>query len=424
VTELDRDVIPEPGSDSDVVIVGGRVAAAATAILLAERGHRVSVVDRDSETSEALSTHVFGDWEAFDRLGLTAELADAGAPAITRFRTEFDGAAVEGELAVTPYVLCLRRRQLDAILAARARSLPTVEWFPCTTATELIFDGDRVGGVRVRQGARRAELRASVVVGADGRNSLVARGVGAEVVLERPASRCAYYGYFADAWRQPIATFEYHYCGEDLVLVAPCDDELHCVCVMPPQDDFNRWRRAPQELLHERLGDAGTLTPRFATAQRVSGVRGSGTLKSYLRTSSGPGWALVGDAGAMVHPCIGAGIDHAARSAGELSDALDSFLQGRAGWDEALASYDLARDQIVLPTLELAAALAAKSGPPPDERALFGLLVSMPGLGWELAANSKEIVSTVCGTERLARLSALAGVTNGTPSVAEPEPTS
>ncbi|ASU83339.1 hypothetical protein CDO52_11625 [Nocardiopsis gilva YIM 90087] len=62
----------------DCLIVGARVAGAATAILLANLGHRVLLVDRRSTLGPTLSTHVFGEWEAFGPLGVADALAASG----------------------------------------------------------------------------------------------------------------------------------------------------------------------------------------------------------------------------------------------------------------------------------------------------------------------------------------------------------
>ena len=68
-----------------------------------------------------------------------------------------------------------------------------------SVATSLVRDGDRVSGVRVRQGGREWFFTAGLVVGADGRHSTVARLVGAEEYLGYDAQRAAYWGY----WNAP-----------------------------------------------------------------------------------------------------------------------------------------------------------------------------------------------------------------------------
>lgn len=71
--------------DFDVVVVGGRVAGAATAMLLARRGARVLVVERSRRGSDTLSTHALlrPGVVQMRRWGLLAALDATGTPAIT-----------------------------------------------------------------------------------------------------------------------------------------------------------------------------------------------------------------------------------------------------------------------------------------------------------------------------------------------------
>ena len=70
----------------DVVVVGGRVAGASTAMLLARAGARVALVDRAAYGSDTLSTH--GLMRAgvlqLSRWGLLDDVVAAGTPPIRR----------------------------------------------------------------------------------------------------------------------------------------------------------------------------------------------------------------------------------------------------------------------------------------------------------------------------------------------------
>ena len=68
----------------DVVIVGGRVAGSAAAMLLARLGHDVVVVDRASFPSDTISTHSIARSGVVQlrRWGLLDAVLDSGAPAI------------------------------------------------------------------------------------------------------------------------------------------------------------------------------------------------------------------------------------------------------------------------------------------------------------------------------------------------------
>ncbi|MGP4024115.1 FAD-dependent oxidoreductase [Actinomadura sp. 3N407] len=406
----------------DCLIVGGRVAGAATAVLLARSGHRVLLADRASRLGPTLSTHVFGDWEAFEPLGVAADLAAAGAPPMRRFRTDVAGCVTEADLMVTPYVLGLRRERLDPLLVARARSFPEVEWLPGHPVTQLCRDetGRVTGAVlRTPEGGRR--VTAKVVIGADGRDSLVAGQAAAETYLSRPAVRCAYYGYYRDLAAAPVPAFEYYWAGENLVLLAACDDDLHCVCVMPPEEEFGRWRRDRERLFTEVLAGIPTLAPRLAGATRAGRLRGTRRLESYLRTPHGPGWALVGDAGAAVHPCIGAGIDHAVASARMLASALHDHLSGDLDWDSAMSRYHRERDARVRPTLEAALRLAGRRPVQAADTRWLRLLMTLPGMSHDLGEKVPEVIRAIAGEGMVERLHPL--LDGAEPPIEHPFPT-
>jgi 2-polyprenyl-6-methoxyphenol hydroxylase-like FAD-dependent oxidoreductase len=72
-----------------------------------------------------------------------------------------------------------RRLKLDPALQRAALDLG-VDARDRHAVTALVRDGDRVTGVRVTNGSREYDLRAPLVVGADGRNSTIAKLAGAE----------------------------------------------------------------------------------------------------------------------------------------------------------------------------------------------------------------------------------------------------
>ena len=151
-------------SDFDVVVVGGRVAGASTALLLARSGVRVALLDRAGYGSDTLSTHGLmraGVWQ-LDRWGLP-DLVDAGTPPIRRTAFHYaDGETVEVALRPTAGVEALyapRRLLLDRLLVDAAAAAGA-EVRHETTMTSLLCEGGRVVGVRARDrwaGSTRSE---------------------------------------------------------------------------------------------------------------------------------------------------------------------------------------------------------------------------------------------------------------------------
>jgi hypothetical protein len=112
-------------SRNDVVVVGGRVAGSATAMLLARLGHDVVVVDQASFPSDTISTHSLARSGVvqLQRWGLLGEVLDSGAPAIRQVTFNADGESISRRIkdkAGVDFLVAPRRYVLDTILAAAA----------------------------------------------------------------------------------------------------------------------------------------------------------------------------------------------------------------------------------------------------------------------------------------------------------------
>ncbi|MET0816582.1 MAG: FAD-dependent monooxygenase [Solirubrobacteraceae bacterium] len=166
----------------DVIVVGARVAGSTLAALLGDAGASVLLVDRARFPSTTPSTHFFrgaGLVAVLERLGVLEQALALGSPPLTRQFDYEDGGpdAVEGPPqgpGEAGFCLSVRREPLDALLLARAAA--SAEIVEGAAVGALMRDGERVAGVTLRDGRG---ARAALVVGADGRHSLVAKEVGA-----------------------------------------------------------------------------------------------------------------------------------------------------------------------------------------------------------------------------------------------------
>ena len=114
-------------SRHDVVIVGARVAGAATAMLLARLGHDVVAVDQASFPSDTVSTHAIARSGVVQlrRWGLLDAVLASGAPAIRQVTFHAGGESVSRMVkhkAGVDLVVAPRRYVLDTIIAAAARA--------------------------------------------------------------------------------------------------------------------------------------------------------------------------------------------------------------------------------------------------------------------------------------------------------------
>jgi flavin-dependent dehydrogenase len=350
----------------DVVVVGGRVAGSATAMLLARLGHDVVVVDQASFPSDTVSTHSLARSGVVQlrRWGLLDEVLDSGAPAIRQVTFNAGGESISRTIkdkAGTDVLVAPRRYVLDTILATAAERAGA-DVRPGVTVTGVQRDGrGRVSGVSGRDSSgARIEIGARHVIAADGLRSRVARLVGASIDEARRAGGAAQYAYYDGI---PWAGIEFFVADRSFAGVFPTNDGQACIWVCNPTADAKAVRRMARSRV-EAFGEllersAPQLAGRLRQARRTSPVQGVLRQPNQVRQAFGPGWALVGDAGYYRDAITAHGISDAFRDAELLAVALDQALDGDVEEAAALAVYQRQRDQALREIFEITCRLAA-----------------------------------------------------------------
>jgi flavin-dependent dehydrogenase len=353
-------------SRHDVVIVGGRVAGSATAMLLARLGHDVAVVDQASFPSDTLSTHSIARSGVVQlhRWGLLDEILDSGAPAIRQVSFHALGESVTRPIkhkAGVDLVVAPRRDVLDTILATAAKQAGAeVRTGVTVTGVQRDRHGRAVGVDGHDRAGAPIEIAARYLIGADGLQSRVARSVGAAITQAHPADGAAQYAYYAGI---PWTGIEFFVAAGSLAGVFPTHHGQACIWICNPATDARAVRRqtrtrvAAFDQLLER--SAPQLAQRLRHAHRTSPVRGMLRQPNQVRQAFGPGWALVGDAGYHRDAVTGYGISDAFRDAELLAVALDQALRGDAEQTSALARYQQQRDQALREIFQITCQLAA-----------------------------------------------------------------
>jgi flavin-dependent dehydrogenase len=185
------------------------------------------------------------------------------------------------------------------------------------------------------------EEKARIVVGADGRNSAVARMVGAGVEFDGGAVRCTAHAYWQDVIALPEPALELWRYGDQVIQMGPCDRGW-VIMVSLPQSRVGELRAGGDDGYVERLRAIPAMRARLRDAHLASPVYRCGALRNFARTPAGPGWRLVGDAAAHKDPLLGAGITDAIVAARALADSVDPALSGQLDWAEAAATYTTA----------------------------------------------------------------------------------
>jgi flavin-dependent dehydrogenase len=336
----------------DVVIVGGRVAGASTAMLLARAGARVAVVERSRLGSDTLSTHALmraGVLQLF-RWGLLERLVSAGTPSISSAQFHYgDGASTRVSIRRAAGVDALyapRRYLLDRLLADAAAEAGA-EILPEMTVTGMRRDDSgRVRGVHaVDRAGRVLELPAVTTVGADGIRSTVADLVQAPVIRHGRSASGVLYRYVAGL---PTDGYEWAYGDGAAAGLIPTNNGETCVFVAAAADQFPAIRRAGREQAFAALlaRAAPGLGDRVASAGEAGRLYGWTGAPGYVRRSWGSGWALVGDAGYYKDPITTHGMTDALRDAELLADAILASNTSGLPPGTALARYQATRDRL------------------------------------------------------------------------------
>lgn len=381
----------------DAIIIGARCAGSPLAMLLARKGYRILVVDKAIFPSDTISTHhihqpgvkKLKDWGVLDKIRAS------NCPATTRLRFDVGQFALRGRVAPAGEVteaFAPRRKILDTILAGAAIEAGA-EFRDGFTVTELLWEGDRVAGIRGRDknGSVITE-KARIVIGADGLRSFVAQAVKAETDIDRGMLTCNYYSYFSGVPLETDETTELYVRPANFFVADATNDGLTLVVSVWKQCEFQRVRSNPAAAFIKALDEqVPSLAERVRAGKREEPFYGTGIIPNFIRKPFGAGWAIVGDAGYHKDPITAQGITDSFTHAEMLAEAIDDAFSGVCDLEEALADYEQKRNEKIMPVFEFNCQLAELAPPPPEMQALFSAL----------RGNEKETANffgTVAGT--------------------------
>jgi flavin-dependent dehydrogenase len=359
----------------DAIVVGARCAGSPTAMLLAQKGYRVLLVDRATFPSDTVSTHILHPLgvSALSRWGLLDRLVATGCPPIHTYAFDFGPFTIAGAPGTieAPVGYCPRRTILDKLLvdAAAQSGAEVREGF---AVEEVLIEGGLVVGIRGRSkhGGSITE-RAKVVVGADGWRSSVAEAVGADRYDEKPRLLAGYYTYWSGL---PMDNrFETYIRDRRGFAAVPTHDGLTMVIVGWPYTEFDDCKKDIEGNYLKTIELAPAFADRLHGAKREARFAGA-AVPNYFRKPYGPGWALVGDAGYNRDFITGQGIMDAFYDAELCVAALDKAFSGAQAFDAPMRKYQRARDVRVKAMYDFTCMLATLEPPPPEMQQLFSAI--------------------------------------------------
>lgn len=338
----------------DVIVVGARCAGAPTAMQLARKGHKVLLVDRSTFPSDTMSTHFIQlpGVLRMTRWGIADRVFATSSPVITKGKISIDGDVVTAELTAPEGIagnIAPRRTVLDKILVdAAAESGAEVR--EGVYVDDLIFDDGRVTGIRAHTQGGGFTERARFVVGADGRNSVVARAVEPEVVTTCEALGAGFYTYYSGL---ECDAAEIYLHSDKFTVAFPTNDGLTIVAAGQRPENFAEWKRDIEGGFVAHCDEMGDLGPRIRSATRAERFVGASDWPNYIRKSWGPGWSLVGDASYQKDPTPADGIADAFREADMVVEALDAVLSETTSEQDAGDSFQQQLEAVSRPIYDL-----------------------------------------------------------------------
>jgi geranylgeranyl reductase family protein len=315
----------------EVVVVGGGPAGSATSIFLKQLGHDVVLLDearfpRDKVCGEGISPEA---WRLLSAMGADVSVRALEphrlrgmtivSPNGTSFSGDYRGSTVTG--------FALRRESFDQALLETARK-SGVEVREGRRVSSLLFDDGLVAGVQVDDGDGVMAIRSRLVVGADGRRSVVARRLG--LLAEHPRLRkFAVRGYWEGVEglqeRGEMHVTRGGYCG-----IAPLSPTGANVTFVIDRRDMKPAAGGLEVFYRRLLLDRWPrLAERLARAALTAVPRAIGPLALEARRVSVPGALLVGDSAGFYDPFTGEGVTLALRSAELAAQVSHAALRSR-----------------------------------------------------------------------------------------------
>jgi len=340
VIEAARDGLVGDPAGTEVVVIGGGPAGATVATLVAMRGRRVVLLERERfpryHIGESLIPETF--W-VLDRLGMLAKLR--GSRFVNKHSVQF--VSESGRLSEPFYFADykphessqtwqVRRDEFDQMMLDNARQ-HGVDVQEGVRVLDVIFEDGRAVGVRaVDESGEERVIRAQVVVDAAGQSCVIQDRLGLrewDPVLKKAAVWTYWKGAQRDAGRDEGATLVMQTAGKiGWFWFIPLHDDMVSVGVVAPAEHLfkNRDTKDLERIYFEEVARCPGVQPRIAAAERVGPFRAAKEYSYRSRQVAGDGWVLVGDALGFLDPLYSSGILLALVSGSRAADAIAAGL--------------------------------------------------------------------------------------------------
>lgn len=336
----------------DVLVIGGGPAGATVSTLLAERGHRVVVLDKDRHPRFHIGESLLpANLPLFERLGVAEEVRAIGmykpgaefvSPHHEHTQTFLFADAWDKSM---PHAYQVKRAEFDEVLLRNA-ARKGVEVVEGCKATDVSFESD--AGVRVKARAddgTECRWHARFLVDASGRDTFLANRFRIKERNPRHNSS-AVYAHFRHARRHEgefegnitIFWFEHGW----FWFIPMSNDTTSIGMVTWPYHMKTRAGRSLEQFMLDNIATCPKLQERLAQAERVTPVEATGNFSYVSQRNHGANYLMLGDAFAFIDPVFSSGVWLAMHSGVIGADTVDTCLRDPARAPGALKRFDRA----------------------------------------------------------------------------------
>lgn len=345
-----------------VIIVGAGPAGAALALLLAERGIPVTLLERHADFDREFRGEGLqqSGLDCLTQMGLADELARLPQRRIRALRIAIGRSVVKtAGPGVGADIRLVSQPPLLQMLTRKAAEQPGFSLRMGARVRGLVHQGDRVVGVEVEHDGGSEELRAALVVAADGRSSLVRKRAGIELEsVGQPFDILWARGDLGDFLPDDTTVHLEILRDGGTMMVFPSPLGGHQIGVAIAKGGFRelRARGADQSLAWVAKRCSPALASALARAHQMGRPVLLDVICGRATQWTRPGLLLIGDAAHPMSPVGGQGTNMALRDAVVAANHLVPVLRGArepAALDAATAAFEAERLGEIVPVQEL-----------------------------------------------------------------------